>query len=121
MLGMAAPLASAGLGGKTRLSWSTDSIVFVAMQSSGRAVFRRKLGSRRKWRVPAGRAAPVFGKWKHKERALVKARPLSAAGGRAQAYNRVASFTAGLPALRGSEPGQVRKEAATAILRKCRG
>ena len=31
------------------------------------------------------------------------------------------SFTAGLPALHGSEPGQVRKEAATAIFCKCRG
>src|SRR3954470_548588 len=29
--------------------------------------------------------------------------------------------TAGRPALHGSEPGQVRKEAATAILCKCRG
>lgn len=28
---------------------------------------------------------------------------------------------AGLPALQGSEPGQVRKEAATAIFCKCRG
>src|SRR5262252_5598042 len=30
-------------------------------------------------------------------------------------------LAAGLPALHGSEPGQVRKEAATAILCKCRG
>jgi hypothetical protein len=32
-----------------------------------------------------------------------------------------ARSTAGLPALHDSEPGQVRKEAATAILCKCRG
>ena len=30
-------------------------------------------------------------------------------------------YMAGLPALQGSEPGQVRKEAATAIFCKCRG
>ena len=29
--------------------------------------------------------------------------------------------TAGLPALQGGEPGQVRKEAATAVYCKCRG
>jgi len=34
MLGIAAFLASAGLGGKTCYSCSTDSIVFVAIRSS---------------------------------------------------------------------------------------
>ena len=33
----------------------------------------------------------------------------------------IASFLAGLPALQGGEPGQVRKEAATAIYCECRG
>ena len=33
----------------------------------------------------------------------------------------IAMYMAGLPALHGSEPGQIRKEAATAILCKCRG
>ena len=40
-----------------------------------------------------------------------------------QAYYglRIRTTTAGRPALHGSEPGQVRKEAATAIFCKCRG
>src|SRR5690606_253726 len=56
---------------------------------------------------------------------LVKPRAPPRAGneGPSQAYLRFRNFTttAGRPALHGSEPGQVRKEAATAILCKCRG
>jgi len=35
MLGIAAPLELAALGGKTRFSWRTDSIAFEVMRSSG--------------------------------------------------------------------------------------
>src|ERR671938_607784 len=54
---------------------------------------------------------------------FVKEKQAFTAGGArpSQAYLRVYVTTAGRPALRGSEPGQVRKEAATAILCKCRG
>ena len=58
-------------------------------------------------------------------RVLVKTRAARAtlAARASQAYLRLrqSRSTAGRPALHGSEPGQVRKEAATAILCKCRG
>ena len=55
---------------------------------------------------------------------IVKAQEARPAGAKkpSRAYLRLSlPPTAGLPALHGSEPGQVRKEAATAIFCKCRG
>ena len=114
-------LENAGAGGKTRFSWRTDSIVFEAMLSSGRGEVSTVSGSNREWRGRSGRTVPVFIKWKHKERALVKAQPRRQVPLARRAPKTYNVLTAGLPALQGSEPGQVRKEAAKAIFCKCRG
>src|SRR5262245_13661380 len=110
MLGIAAPFADAALGGKMRFSWRTDSIAFVAMRSSGLVlVCPGKLKRRRG--APA-RVLPFSADGSTNSCRCKDARwrvPRRVAAGLHNAYN---SPTAGLPALHGSEPGQVRKEAA---------
>src|SRR5688572_21948842 len=98
MLGMAACFEAAALGAKTRFSCRTDSIVLVAMRSSGGSGSNKALN-----RGLVKFSASCLIEWPRAPGMLT------------------IRLAAGLPALHGSEPGQVRKEAATAILCKCRG
>jgi hypothetical protein len=64
---MLACLTNASLGGKTRFSWSTDTIVFVAMHSSAQ-VCRIVVGIEPGGQAVASRRVPgllLRSKWKH--------------------------------------------------------